>query len=115
MIITALTPGNASLQLDVADGLLVFDGRSFVEPSKLSYIELYTLPVEALSAEHRDLVEPLLTRALMRALVVGKNPQSVPDTDPSVIVAPDPPDGNCVCALTCSGTDLRFVTVYPEP
>lgn len=115
MIITALMPGNVQIALDVADGFLVFDGREFVNPQYLSYIELYTLPVTALSAEHRNITLALETSVRIRALVISKNSTSVPVTDPAVIAEPDPTGGECICGLTCKGTDLRFVTVTTEP
>lgn len=116
MIITVLMPGNHKAILDVADGFLVFDGQYFVEPYYSSYVELYTLPVYALSLEYRDQLPVALQASVrIRALVINKDPTQVPDTDPSLVVELDPASGQCVCGLTCNGTDLRFVTVYPEP
>jgi hypothetical protein len=107
-------PDQSTVTLDVADNYLVFNGNEFVNPSYLSYIELYTMPIAALSAEHRDIVVGLQADVKIKALVISKSSVSVPVTDPSVVAEPDPANGECICGLTCNGTSLRFVTVTPE-
>lgn len=114
MIITALMPGGGSASLGVAENTLVYDGQEFLSPDKVKYLELYTLPVQALSAKYRTPQEFLHAAVRIRALVINRDPTVVPDTDPSVVAEVDPSGGQCICGITCQGTDLRFVIVTVE-
>lgn len=113
MIITVQMP-TGTATLGVAEGLLVFDGEQFVEPAHAAYLELFAIPVEALSAGFMSLAVTLSAAVKIKAVVIGVDPTVVPVTDPSVVVAIDPTDGQCVCGITCSGTDIRFAVVKPE-
>lgn len=114
MILTAQMPDGMKVNLDVADATLVYNGFTFVAPAEATYVALYMLPVDALSADHRGVRDILITERSIRARVTQKNQTSVPSTDPLVIAAPDPSGGECVCGITCHGTVLRFVTVTQE-
>lgn len=115
MIITALLPGGTQVELTIAPDTLVYNGDVFVNPSYLTYIELYTIPVDALTLPFREQQEMALqTSVRIKALVISRNSTVVPTTDPAVVAVPDPSLGQCICGLTCTGTDLRFVTVTVE-
>jgi len=115
MIITVLLPSGAQATLGVAENTLVFNGQDFVTPEDLQYAELYTVPVQALSMPYRQLSSLMLsTMVKIKALVTAKDPTVVPTTDTQLVAADDPTLGQCLCGLTCSGVDLRFVTVSVE-
>jgi len=114
MLITVQLP-NGTASLAVADNTLVFDGFDFKTPSELKYAELYSLPVAAQSVPYKDVPEQvLLTAVRIRALVTNVDATSEPTTDPSLEAVPDPSNGQCVCGLTCNGTELRFAVVQLE-
>jgi hypothetical protein len=113
MIITVQLP-NGTATLGVAEDLLVFDGEQFVDPTNAAYLELFSIPVEALSSGFSSLAVTLSAAVRLRANVLGLDPTVVPVTDPSVVIAVDPSDGKCICGITCAGTNLRFVIVKPE-
>lgn len=110
MILTVILPDGQGL-LSVADDVLVFDGFTYVPPSVALYVELFRTPVEALSLPWREVTTILETAVRIRARVVDRNPVPA-DTDPDVIVVPDPTGGECVCGITCAGTQLQFVKVH---
>jgi hypothetical protein len=113
MRITVQMPvGTATL--DVADNVLVFNGEAYVQPSQALYLDLYTLPVAAVSAPILGLSQALSALVSIRAKVLSLDPTIVPYTDPSIVQAPDPSGGMCVCGVTCSGTDIRFAVVQQE-
>lgn len=114
MIIRAQMPDGSIAVLDVADNTLVYDGQEFKAPSSLKYVEVYALPVEALTTNYKEVVESIQTYASTKALVINVDPTSVPDSDPLLTTALDPSGGQCVCGLTCTGTDIRFVVVTVE-
>lgn len=111
-ITVQLPTGTATL--DVADDVLVFNGEAYVQPKHAMYLELYSLPVNALSKPMQGLADMLHTQVSIKAKVVGIDPVVVPVSDPSVIQVPDPAEGMCICGITCAGTDIRFAVVQPE-
>ena len=113
MLITALLPDGRSVQLGVAENTLVFDGLSFANPSDVSWIELYTIPVSAMSMPYKDVLSQALTAEVrIRASVLEIDNTVVPVTDPSVVASLDPSNGECICGITCNGTDIRFANVH---
>lgn len=115
MILTLLMPNMRTATMDVADGVLVFNGDEFVRAAHLQYAELYIAPVEALSLNYKGLPAlQLLTSVRYLARVIGSNPTQVIETDPQLVAVPDPSNGMCVCGITCQGTELQFVTVHTE-
>lgn len=115
MILIVLMPDQRQVQLNVADDVLVFDGIDFVDPARLKYVSLYTMPVESFSLPFDDLVSQRLTtaaRVIARVLNRFVYP-GLPDS-PELETAPIPSPGQCTCFITCKGTDLRFVQVHTE-
>jgi hypothetical protein len=114
MKVTALMPDRSTAVLDVAEGSLVYDGHNFVSPLIAQFIALYSVPVDAVSLPHRDVILQLQTQTCIGAKVVEVDAAPAASTDPSVIAQPDPSGGICICGLTCTGTDLRFAVVTLE-
>lgn len=115
MFITLLMPNGSTASLGVADNTLVFDGSEFIRPADLKYAMLYALPVSARSVPYKDLDAQTLSAAVrIRALVQGVDPTETLVTDPSLVAEPDPVEGQCICGLTCNGTELRFAVVQLE-
>jgi hypothetical protein len=112
MLITIVMPDQSTPVLSVADTDLIYDGQNYVAPWAARYVELYTLPTHALSLPF-DTVQSqgLDVAARIRAFITSRLPDTTEPTDPSVVAVPDPSPGTCVCFVTCSGTELRFVKV----
>lgn len=101
--------------LAIPDNSLLFDGTQFVRPADAKWVWL-TATTEAVflspaplpinEFEHR--VE--LTQEQGYVCQVIGTGITIADP-PEVIAIPDPNDGECVCGVTCSGTDLQYVTV----
>lgn len=114
MILTAILPDKTEVALDIADGTLVYDGQAFVEPANATYVGLYSVPVDAVSAEHRNVSGGAITTyQSYRCLVLSWDSETDLTTDPRVIVQIDPTGGECVCGITCTGTEIRYAQVYP--
>lgn len=114
MLITAQLPAGGAAVFGVADGTLVFDGSEFVKPQSLTYAELYGVPVNAQSMPYKELPAQVLSAAVkIRARVLNVDPTEAP-TDPTLVTVADPLGGECICGLTCNGTELRFVVVQLE-
>lgn len=117
MLITVLLPSGKQAQLQIADTDLIYDGQQFVAPQLAHYVELYTVPVTALSLPFnaQGLTNVLTTTVRWVVLVLGSEPLANAVTDPSAVIAPNPnPSGDCVCFVTCAGTELRFIRVIAE-
>lgn len=112
--ITVYLPDQSLGILNVADGVLVYDGTNFVEPDVAKYVGLYDVPVSALTLEYKNLIDALLVSQQVKAEVKEYDPQIVPTSDPDIIVAPNP-SPTCVCFITCSGTRIAYVKVIKEP
>lgn len=106
-------PTNSIGIFNIADGDLVYDGSEFILPQNAKYIELYDVPVNALSLEYKNVVEMLTVSQVISACVIDYLPVSVPATDPQVIVEPNP-SSSCVCGITCNGMNLSYVKVTVE-
>jgi hypothetical protein len=116
MLITVLMPDQTKMQLEVAPTDLVFDGTDFVSPSKAKYVMLYQMPTSALSLAFDDIaVQTLLASTNVQAQVLDRTDDTATQTDPTVVAVPDPSDGDCVCLVNCSGTQLGFVSVQSVP
>jgi hypothetical protein len=112
MILTALMPDQSTVGVDVPDGQLIYDGRSFMWPLDAQWVALYTVPTEAESADYKDVVLALATNQYIRAKVMHPPPTSTLDPTISPKVQPDPANGECVCGITCAGTNIRFAKVF---
>lgn len=115
MLLTVLMPDQTQVQLVVADNELVFDGSDFWGPQRVKYVILLTMPVAAVSLPFDDIASTLLQAEVrIRALVLNREPDPETQTDPQLLVASDPGNGTCVCFVTYTGTELRFVKVHKE-
>lgn len=87
---------------EVYDDELVFDGSQFIKPENASYIQV-------LAYGYADVPDGLSRFKLLKVL----NVETVVGTEPSqdVVVEVDPSNGECVCGLTCHGTNLKYVQV----
>lgn len=113
MLITALLPDGQQVQLGIAQNTLVFDGTAFKSPSDISWIQLYTIPVAAVSMPYKDVLsQALVAQVTIRAIITEITDTVSPTTDPRVVSEADPAEGECVCGVTCNGTDIRFANVY---
>lgn len=114
MILTVLMPDQSQVNVTVADDTLVFDGMDFLEPERIKYVVLYKMPVAAVSLPFDDIASVLLSASVrIRALVLNRFLNPYVGTDPKVVVVPKPVEGDqCVCFVTCKGTELRFVQVH---
>ncbi len=110
--LTVVLPDNSTALLYIADLQLVFDGIRFVEPSDAKWVTLISVPVHALTKPFADIPSALIyTDAFVRAAVVGYDALAYPIED--AVTEPDPSLGNCICFITCTGIDLRYVQVQP--
>ena len=115
MLITVQLPTGVAAQLAVAANTLVFDGEIFMEASAMKYVELYGIAVAAQSMPYKAFPSQVLSIAQrIRARVLSIDATDEPTTDPSLVSQPDPSEGQCICGLTCTGTELRFVVVQLE-
>lgn len=112
MILTVLLPDGSQAELAIADATLVYDGQQFLNPENAYYVALYSVPVEAVSTEYRGFTEDLTAYQSWKCSVVNRDPQTVVDTDPRAIVQPDPALGECICGITCQGTEIRYAQVH---
>jgi len=101
--------------LNVADNTLVYNGKAFVDPSDAFFVALYAMPIDALSLPFETLpAQTLVTQQAQLAWVLSYLATAEPTTDPSLVVQPDPANGQCVCGVTCQGTQLSYVKVTTE-
>lgn len=116
MLITVLMPDGRVVDLQVADTDLIYNGQGFVAPKDAEYVELYSVPTQALTvpfnAQH--LITQLSTQTHIVARVLGYDLIASAVTSPEIVAAVGPSDGQCVCFVTCSGTELRFIKVQVE-
>lgn len=115
MLITVMLPSGGTASLGIGDDVLVFNGQEFKDPKNLRYVELYGLPVNAKSMPFEGFPSQTLSAAVrIRAKVISIDADTVADTDPSLVTRTDPSGGQCICGLTCNGTDIRFAVVQLE-
>ncbi len=106
--------------LKVDDGYLVFDGQEFVYPQDAKYVMLVTQPTNVVyntptPVEYDQFVQyvQLTMRNKWVAKVISWS-ATTPTGDPDVVEASDPLDGECLCGITCLGTNLSYVRVYED-
>jgi hypothetical protein len=115
MLLTVQLPSGATAQLAVAPNTLVFDGEGFNQPWAIDYAELYSFPVSAPSMPYKEFPSQVLSTAVrIKARVLNVDNTDESTTDPSLVTQPDPSEGQCICGLTCSGTEIRFAVVQLE-
>ena len=116
MLITVVLPDQSTPVLTIADTDLIYDGQDFLAPWAARYVELYQLPVSALSLPFDDIQsQGLVADVRIKAFITSRLPGGLPPTDPQVVSATDTSYGNCVCFVTCSGTKLTYVKVEIDP
>jgi hypothetical protein len=102
--------------LAIEDDALLFDGFQFVPPAQAKFVWLIAstdttfwnaaqLPIN----EWQSRVS-LIQQSGYICEVIDSTGIVIPDP-PEVIAIPDPNNGECVCGVTCLGTDLQYVIV----
>lgn len=115
MILIVLMPDQRQVQINVADDVLIFDGTDFVDPARIKYVSLYSIPVESMSVPFDGLAsQRLMTAAHVIALVVNRFAYTGLPNSPKLETVAVPNEGQCICLVTCKGTDLSFVNVHTE-
>jgi hypothetical protein len=114
MIINAMTvTGTAQLQVD--SGSLVWDGTSFVDPTEATYVMLVTVVPTLISPN----IYPVTVQAPIPSglTVTGTYLCVVTSIDPAitsgntVVAVADPLNGQCLCGITCTGTQIATPAV----
>lgn len=104
-------PNQTSVAVVVAENTLVYDGHHFVVPEEALTVQLVTMPVDALTLPYETLAaRQLVTDTAVIARVVAYTGYGTVSSV-NLIVQPDPSNGECVCMITCQGTDLSYVQV----
>ncbi len=112
MLISLKLPDGVLTDVEVADDILVYNGSDFVKIADAKYVVLYHVPVSAYTQPFRDLATSLIVASYyVRALVLSKAAHVVTTTDPLLVTAADPSQGQCLCFITCNGTDLSYVKI----
>ncbi len=105
-------PDQTQALLSVAADTLVYDGQYFVQPSAAKYVALYSVPIAATTLPFGGLESNLAyVASQIKAGVLNYNPVEQLDSDPSLVIEPDPSLGICVCFITCKGTFFSYVQV----
>lgn len=111
-----LVPLNGQQQiLDVPDNVLVMSSGKFVPPQMAPTVTLRSLPVthDFTAFDYAQDVQAITVAGTQEVRVCFREPEGVqeyPDTD--VVEATDPSGGNCICGVSCAGTELQYVKVH---
>jgi hypothetical protein len=114
-----LVPFNGQQQiLDVPSTSLILSNGQFVSVQVAPSVTLMGVPVQFNftpfdQAQLSQVLEQAQTQELRICWREPEDIQQYPDTD--VIMVTDPTGGQCLCGLTCSGTQLSYVQVYNVP
>lgn len=112
MLISLKLPDGELTGVEVADDVLVYNGSEFVNIKDAKYVVLYHVPVSAYTQPFRDLATSLIVaNYYVRALVTSKVESPVTTTDPLLVSVADPSGGECICFVTCNGTNLSYVKI----
>lgn len=105
--------------LNVPPNSLVFDGQNFVRPSDVQQVALVTtVPVGPVTVPGPWPETNTLQQAALSWLntwickVADRGSQTTGVSD--VVSVSDPNNGQCVCGVTCEGTDLQYVQVLVD-
>lgn len=113
MLISLMMPTGEIEDVEIADDVLVYNGSEFVRAADATYLVLYHVPVSAYTQPFRDLATSLIVSSYyVRAFITNKVAQTVAVSDPTAITASDPSQGQCLCFVTCNGTDLSYVKIH---
>lgn len=115
MIITAIYLG-MSIQLSVDDGFLVYDGVQFVEPASAKTVMLVHTTGVSVVGNTYDIQNssPIPVGLTIYNQYVCTVTSVTPGTLVSVfqpVTSSDPTGGNCICGITCSGTEVQAVQI----
>lgn len=111
-----LSPSNGIQQqvIDVDVDILILSNGTFVSPQTAKSI---TISRTAYTASYTTFGAAPVTEALTVASqdevrICWREPVGTDDyPNENVVTSADPSDGQCVCGITCSGTDLSYVVV----
>lgn len=117
MILTAWYM-NRKVLIGVDANSLVFDGSSWVSPRFARYVALkYFTDVTQSNAQsypiqyHKEEID-LTWKNYWVCKILDYDPNGVMPSD--VIQEVDPNNGECLCGVTCLGTEIQNVPVYTE-
>lgn len=102
-VLTLIVPQGQAM-VNVEDGVLVFDKTGNWVPVDIA---TYVTLVETYS---HNADKQLLIGATLIAKVIDITP-AFTVTDPNVLVQEDPSGGQCVCLITCQGTNISYIKV----
>ncbi|QDH83407.1 hypothetical protein [Achromobacter phage Motura] len=116
--LTLIDPARTLFFVDVPDGEFIMNcNGDFVDPTKV-------VSVRTVSVNREHLFTPFVRDALPKLLqtaeywcygVVGHEPvAAVEYPNPTLIYAPDPTGGQCICGVTCLGDNLSFVRIIQK-
>lgn len=100
--------------LDVQTGELVYDGRDFQDPSKTQFVSLHEAYSEGDTIPFPESVHCIVT-SYLRLNVIDRVAVANSSSDPRLILAEDPTNGECICGITCDGIRLAYVEIRPAP
>lgn len=104
--------------LGIAANSLVFDGFQFVRPQDAEFVQI----VETVSTGAQAVPPPWpQTQTLDQVTLTWTNSwlckviddQETPIADRDIVAIPDPNNGACICGISCQGTDLQYMQVFP--
>ena len=116
MIITAWYM-NRKVLLGVTPNMLVFDGSSWVTPGTAKWIALRyygtaTSEPREYPVQYPSTQPDLTWRNYWVCRVLSVDPNGIMPTD--VLEVVDPNNGECLCGVTCEGTEYKDIKIYTE-
>lgn len=120
MIIRALYK-NQEVLFTVPEGRLVFDGNAYVSPEEAKWVALYWFEaVEALLPQTYPVDFPKTFNQMAwsnywACRVLGVNSSGDGSEEAGVVVSTlNPITGQCLCGVTCVGTEVQNVQVFQK-
>lgn len=116
--LTILNADGEEFFIDVPDDTLIMDGDyNFLTPDRIQTVAIAAPGIQFNFKPHlppsRAAFIAMNINVLYVYRVINTEPQSsVEYPNPNVIEAIDPTNGQCLCGITCLGTELAFVKVY---
>lgn len=110
-----LVPINGVQQvIDVDSSVLIRSNNQFVSPQVAASVDLIMAPVQTMLTPFADAATALMLTltGYQNVRVCWREPVNS-DDNPSnqIVTAPDPTGGQCVCGITCAGTQISYVPV----
>ncbi len=114
---------NDMVYLDIADDMLVFDGKAFSPVTRTKRVAFGSLPpgTPVQSAPQNVLpVQVKMGNAVLAfsntwiCTVLERSDSPPPGVTPVIVsqnIIVNPPDGELVCLVTCHGTDVQYIQV----